>query len=210
MNEVSLPLKRLRRRINKFVSHPLSLRKDNILYLNFNKKYKKFDWSKDYYSKQEVVEIVDDSKFRNLESIIKNSNHFDNFKIDNITYITRESLEEEFLKREMCSYMEDKMWKRSINKKKKIKCKTGPTKEYFLRGLGKKFYMGKLPTKMIKKIKLIKEFLLNNKSIFDKKSKNYLSPKQIRYLISRKMLYGNIDKFELFLSQSLENKNKPS
>ena len=200
MEEISKPFKKLKRRINKFVSHPLSYRKENILYLNFNKSYKKFDWSKTYYTKAEVANILKDDKFRNVDSITKHSNHFDTVKREGIIYISRETLEEEFLRREMCSYVDDKMWKRNVNKRKKIKCKAGPTKEYYLRGIGKKFYMGKLPKKMENKIKIIKDFLLERKYIFDRKSELYLNPKQIRYIISRKMLYGNVDKFEDFLS----------
>ena len=69
--------KKLKRLIQKFVSHPLSERKDNILYLNFNKKYKNFDWSKDYYTSEEVKEIVDDKLFRSLRYILTNTDHLD-------------------------------------------------------------------------------------------------------------------------------------
>lgn len=102
----------------------------------------------------------------------------------------------------MCSYVDDKMWKRNVISKKKKKFKTGPTKEYYLRGTGgRPLYMGKLPKKYEKKIKKIKEFLLSKKYIFDKKSEFFLKHKQIRFLIERKLLYGSESKFEENLAQ---------
>lgn len=208
MEDISKPFKKLKRRIKKFVSHPLSLRKDNTIYLHFNKSYKKFDWSKKRYTRNEVKSIVDDDLFRDLDSILKNTNHFDTEKIDNTIYISRESLEEEFLKREMCSYFDGKMWKRHINHRKKIKFKCGRTKEYYIKKVGRKFYMGKLPVKMDKKIKIIKEYLLNHKEIFNRKSDIYLNPKVIRNMISRKMLYGSEKKFDIYLSECYNEKSR--
>lgn len=203
-------LKKLKRKITKFVNHPLKLRKENGIYNHFNKKYKKFDWSKKEYTKKELKEIFEDDLYRGLETIINHSNHLNVLLKDNVLYIDRDSIEEEFLRREMCSYMDDALWIRSKNSKiKKFhKCKLGPTKEYYLRGVGKTFYMGKLPKKMEKKILYIKDFLLKKKFIFDRKSSMYLNDKTIRHMINRKLLYGSVTKFEETLAEYIKEKNK--
>lgn len=207
---IPVPLKKLGRKIKRFVDHRLSERKENGLYIHFNKKYKKFDWSRPEYTKNDVREIVDDEYFRELESIIINTNHLDTTIKDNIIFIDKYSLEEEFLRREMCSYMDDVLWHRAKTSRiKRInRCKLGRTKEYYLKGVGKIFYMGKLPVKMETRIQLIKDFLLKKKFIFDRKSPLRLNDKLIRKLINRKLLYGSVEKFEESLAEIYEEKNK--
>lgn len=205
MENPSKSLNRLKRRIKKFVSHPLDLRKENGLYLKFNKKYKNFDWSKDVYTKKDVREILDDENFRTCDGMF-NSNHLDYYVENKKTYIYKFSLEEEFLRREMCASMDDKMWRRSQASRKNIKCKTGPRKLYYLRGVGKLFCMGKLPKKMKSKVDKIKTFLISKKYIFDRKSEFFLKDSRIRHLISQKLLYGKESKFNEFLAEYLRKK----
>lgn len=207
---LSKSFKRLKSKIRKFVIHHLSERKENGLYNQINKKYKKFDWSRPEYLKKEVKEIFDDKMFRGLDSAINNTNHLNCETRDNILYIDRNTLEEEFLRREMCSYMDDVMWYRAKHSriKRLNRCKLGRSKEYYLRGVGKKFYMGKLPVKMEKRIQVIKEFLLKKKFIFDRKSPMRLNDKLIRKLINRKLLYGSVSKFEESLAEIYREKNE--
>lgn len=193
-------LQKLERRIKKFIIHPMKLRDDYDLYNNFNKSYKKFNWNREYIPYKECESILKDENFPTDRTLFDNgllTKHHLNGEFN--LSLSRKDLEEEFLRREVCAFIDSKLWFRNYvyQTKKKRRMKRGLSKVYKLRVNKKKlFILGKLPINLSKRIDIIKDFLLKHQYIFDKDSRMYMNDRFIRKMINRKMLYGPFDKFE--------------
>lgn len=186
MKKIPKNLPELKKRIRKYVVQKPS--KSNVI--DYNKKYRTHDWSKPL-KVGDMKEILQSKSFHSYDWLIKNERIYRDLDGN----IDRNSVFSELFKREIAFQLDDIYRSRNRRAKKHNRMRYKKGKETYIKIGKRRFYLGKLQN--YKRIPLIKEYLLKNSFVFDKSHPYGLNGKEIRKMIREKLLYGNIEHFDL-------------
>jgi hypothetical protein len=186
--------KQVRRREERWphIRKPQDRKENSQFKHRFNTKYKKeFDVTNKYQYYSNVIKYLDTFKIYKGIVFLLNNGYFDIDYIGNRKIIPSEQVLEELFRREMCTFRDQLIWEYD---KKRCKAKAEKhfekmrTKRFFIMlPNNKKFCFGKYDTRRASLAKDVALTLLNNLYIFDENSKYYLTPRQIRRMVSKEM-----------------------
>lgn len=193
MKNVPKNLEALKRKVLRYTILKSSLKKENYLFLRMNKSYRNFNLKKRFSLVKEAREMLSGDLFHSYDWLLKNKRLK---KTDE--GVSNDSLYSELFKREVAVQIDRHLWKRNdkCRTQHRMKYKRSKTSVY-LKVDGKKHSLGKIPSQISKqRVERIKNFLLANKVIFNKKSKYFLKDTKIRQLV-RELQFSNIEEYDL-------------
>lgn len=185
------------KRIEKYKN--AARKKDNVLHNQVNKKYKEIDWSKKWFTIQDISDSLPNTTlgvFRKLREIKK-------VKCFNLKYYKKSNIENLFLLQELMCQMDDQFWVKE--KKYKVKQKYVPYR--FNSAYLGDIYICSIPERNIWKMELVTNFLKDKQFIFDKDSPFGKPIKKVRYFIEKCLFDCKVEKWDFNYKRFLSENN---
>ena len=202
-NYVPLTLNEILKKIKK--NKNVKIERKDFSYRQYNKEYKKLDFTKDYFTTAEIREQMNDEYHKtwrillrqgDLKAIIRNNTHND------VVYL-KDNVESICLLKEIGSQFEEEFF----NKPKPTASKIEYKPFHFDSAYRGDIYLFSYPKSREWKAELLTDFLHTKEFLFDEDSPHWKGMKKLRYFCLKNLMNSKVEKWEQQVQRFLAKKD---
>lgn len=202
-NYVPLTLNEILKKIKK--NKNVKIERKDFSYRQYNKGYKKLDFTKDYFTTAEIREQMNDEYHKtwrillrqgDLKAIIRNNTHND------VVYL-KDNVESICLLKEIGSQFEEEFF----NKPKPTVSKIEYKPFHFDSAYRGDIYLFSYPKSREWKAELLTEFLHTKEFLFDEDSPHWKGMPKLRYFCLKNLMNSKVEKWEYQVQRFLAKKD---